>query len=52
MLPGWVGPGRNALSTQHPIDEFLQIQQFNQAIENITLLWLLHLLTLIIGRYV
>jgi hypothetical protein len=51
-LSGWVSPERNSLSTTHPIDEFTQIQQFNRAIENITLLWLLRPLALIITGYV
>jgi hypothetical protein len=40
------------LSSHHPIAEISQIQQFNHAIEDIILLWLLCLMTLIILGYV
>jgi len=40
------------LCSHHPIAEFSQIQQFNHAIENMILLWLLCLLAVIMLGYV
>jgi len=51
-LPAGILGGNLSLSIKHPIADFIQIQHFNRAIENLNLLWLLRVRTLFILPYV